>query len=290
MRSHHTMNIRRVPWQPTTIRRFLFLTVVGLLILISSTDLKPAQAQATLPAMTLVGNAVLLTDRLRLTIDHPVHTGAAWLVEKQQVQHGFTATVDWQITKTARQGAEGFAFVIHNADVPFPASAIGTGRNGLGYAGLSNSLAVEFDTVQNLPGDFGMGTRGDPNDNHISIQSRGKDTNNANTDFSLGFTTQTEPAIPLFTRGRHTAKIVYTPGNPDAPGHIAVYLDTMETPVLTANVNLAELLSLDKGSAWVGFTAATGRRAQFHDIYSFSFAPTQPSNQQRAGALEESTN
>jgi hypothetical protein len=280
------MNYR---WKPTMPQLAVFISLMGLLILLSGNAPQPAAAQATLPAMTLVGNAVLLTDRLRLTVDHPAHTGAAWLVEKQQVQDGFTATVDWQITKTAREGAEGFAFVIHNADVPFPASAIGTGRNGLGYAGLPNSLAVEFDTVQNLPGDFGMGTRGDPNDNHISIQSRGKEPNNANTDFSLGFTTQTEPAIPLFTRGRHTAKIVYTPGNPDAPGQIAVYLDNMETPVLTANVNLAELLSLDKGSAWVGFTAATGRRAQFHDIYSFSFAPTKPS-QQRAGAPEESTN
>jgi Bacterial lectin len=281
------MNYR---WKPTMPQLAVFISLMGLLILLSGNAPQPAAAQATLPAMTLVGNAVLLTDRLRLTVDHPAHTGAAWLVEKQQVQDGFTATVDWQITKTAREGAEGFAFVIHNADVPFPASAIGTGRNGLGYAGLPNSLAVEFDTVQNLPGDFGMGTHGDPNDNHISVQSRGKEANNANTDFSLGFTTQTEPAIPLFTRGRHTAKIVYTPGNPDAPGHIAVYLDNMETPVLTANVNLAELLSLDKGSAWVGFTAATGRRAQFHDIYSFSFAPTKPSQQQRAGAPEESTN
>jgi hypothetical protein len=280
------MNYR---WKPTMPQLAVFISLMGLLILLSGNAPQPAAAQATLPAMTLVGNAVLLTDRLRLTVDHPAHTGAAWLVEKQQVQDGFTATVDWQITKTAREGAEGFAFVIHNADVPFPASAIGTGRNGLGYAGLPNSLAVEFDTVQNLPGDFGMGTHGDPNDNHISVQSRGKEANNANTDFSLGFTTQTEPAIPLFTRGRHTAKIVYTPGNPDAPGQIAVYLDNMETPVLTANVNLAELLSLDKGSAWVGFTAATGRRAQFHDIYSFSFAPTKPS-QQRAGAPEESTN
>jgi Bacterial lectin len=281
------MNYR---WKPTMPQLAVFISLMGLLILLSGNAPQPAAAQATLPAMTLVGNAVLLTDRLRLTVDHPAHTGAAWLVEKQQVQDGFTATVDWQITKTAREGAEGFAFVIHNADVPFPASAIGTGRNGLGYAGLPNSLAVEFDTVQNLPGDFGMGTHGDPNDNHISVQSRGKEANNANTDFSLGFTTQTEPAIPQFTRGRHTAKIVYTPGNPDAPGHIAVYLDNMETPVLTANVNLAELLSLDKGSAWVGFTAATGRRAQFHDIYSFSFAPTKPSQQQRAGAPEESTN
>jgi hypothetical protein len=158
---------------------------------------------------------------------------------------------------------------------------LGGGENGLGYSGLPNSLAIEFDTVKNLPGDFDMGsrsdpndTRSDPNDNHISVQSRGKDANSANTDFSLGFTSQMEPAISLFTLGRHTTKIVYKPGDSGNPGNIAIYLDNMETPVLNANVNLEELLSLDEGKAWVGFTAATSRRSQTHDVLSFSFVGT----------------
>jgi hypothetical protein len=253
----------------------VFISLVGLLILMSGNATQPAQAQTTLPRFNLVNNAVLLEDRLRLTIEEPRQTGAAWLVEKQQVQSGFEATFDWQITKTARQGADGFAFVIHNANLPFPGFALGSGQNGIGYSGIPNSLAVEFDTVQNPPEDFGLGTKGDPNDNHTSVQSRGAEPNSANTDFSLGFTTQTEPAIPLFTVGRHTTKIVYKPGDQGNPGSIAIYLDNMERPILNAYVNLAELLNLDEGKAWVGFTAATGRRFQAHDILSFSFVGTE---------------
>jgi hypothetical protein len=146
--------------------------------------------------------------------------------------------------------------------------ALGGGRNGLGYSGIPNSLAVEFDTVQNPPADFALGTKGDPNENHVSVHTRGTEPNSANTDFSLGFTSQTTPAIPLFADGRvHTTKVAYMPGT------LRVFLDDMTKPVLTVPVDLGTKLSLDNGQAWVGLTAATGRRFQAHDILSFSFVP-----------------
>jgi Bacterial lectin len=267
------MNYR---WKTPKARLAVCISLVGLLILMSVNATQPAQAQNTLPQFTLVGNAVMHVDRLGLTVNERLHTGAAWLPDMQQVQNGFEATFDWQINRAnPRRGGDGFAFVIHNADLPSPGSALGGGRNGLGYSGIPNSLAVEFDTVQNPPIDFASGTQGDPNGNHISVQSRGIEPNSANTDFSLGLT-QAEPAIPLFTVGRHTTKIVYKPGN---PGNIAIYLDNMERPILNAHVNLAELLSLDEGKAWVGLTAATGGRVQAHDIYMFTFTSSEPAQQ-----------
>ena len=250
----------------------VFISLVGLLILMSGNATQPAQAQNTLPQFNLVGNAVMHEDRLGLTVNERLHTGAAWLPDKQQVQDGFEATFDWQINRAnPLRGAEGFAFVIHNADdQPFPHILIGEGRPGLGYQGIPNSLAVEFDTVQTPSADFGAGTLGDPNDNHISVQTWGMEPNNANTDFSLGFTTQGEPAIPLFADGsRHTTKLVYKPGN------LAIFLDDMTKPLMNASVDLGTTLRLDEGKAWVGFTAATGRRFQAHDIYSFSFTGTE---------------
>jgi lectin family protein len=268
------MNYR---WKTPKARLAVCISLVGLLILMSVNATQPAQAQNTLPQFTLVGNAVMHVDRLGLTVNERLQTGAVWLPEKQQVQNGFEATFDWQINRAnPRRGGDGFAFVIHNTDLPSPGSALGGGRNGLGYSGIPNSLAVEFDTVQNPPADFGLGTKGDPNENHVSVQTRGREANSANTDFSLGLTTQAEAAIPLFNVGRHTTKIVYKPGN---PGNIAIYLDNMERPILNAYVNLAELLSLDEGKAWVGLTAATGRRFQAHDIYMFTFASSEPAQQ-----------
>jgi Bacterial lectin len=136
----------------TTMRRLpVFISLVGLLILMSGNATQPAQAQNTLPQFNLVGNAIMHADRLDLTVNERLQTGAAWLPDKQQVQDGFEATFDWQINRAnPRRGADGFAFVIHNADdQPFPRILIGEWRPGLGYQGIPNSLAIEFDTVQN---------------------------------------------------------------------------------------------------------------------------------------------
>jgi Bacterial lectin len=207
-----------------------------------------------------------------LTGNEGLQTGAAWLPDKQQVQDGFEVAFGWQINRAnPRQGADGFAFVIHNADgQPFPHILIGEGRHGLGYQGIPNSVAVEFDTLQNPSADFGLGTLGDPNGNHISVQTRGTEPNNANTDFSLGYTTQGTPAIPLFADGRvHTTKVAYKPGT------LTIFLDDLTKPVLTVPVDLGTKLRLDEGKAWVGFTGATGRRFQAHDILSFSLVGTE---------------
>jgi hypothetical protein len=254
----------------------LFIALVSLLILVISLGgARLAVTQNSLPSFHLVGNTVMHADRLGLTVDQGLQTGAAWLLDKQQVQDGFTAEFQWQINRVnQRRGAEGFAFVIHNADgQPFPDILLGEGRHGLGYQGIPNSIAVEFDTVQTPIEDFGSG-KGDPNHNHISVQTRGTEPNNANTNYSLGFTTQGEPTIPLFANGsRHTTKIAYTPGT------LSIFLDDLTKPVLTVPLDLGATLRLDQEKAWVGLTAATGRRFQAHDIYSFSFVGTQTAQQ-----------
>ena len=246
-------------------------------MLLSNAALQPAQAQETMPTFRLVGNAVQhAPDRIGLTTDQAMHTGAAWLPEKQRLRDGFTITFDWQIRRPSnpRRGSDGFALVIHNAPVLFPEAALGDGRNHLGYGGLAKSLAIEFDTTKNLPIDFGGG-KGDPNDNHISVQSRGREPNNANSDFSLGLTTQTVPGLPLFVDGQpHTTTVVYTPSAADTPGNMRIFLDNKPTPVLNVAVNLDDPQILDAdGMAWVGFTAATGRHHQAHDILAFAIEP-----------------
>jgi hypothetical protein len=163
-------------WKTPKAWLFIFISLGGLLILLMGlTEAHPAAAQNALPQFNLVGNAIMHEDRLGLTVNQQLHTGAAWLPDKQQVQDGFTAEFQWQINRVnQRRGAEGFAFVIHNADgQPFPDILLGEGRHGLGYQGIPNSIAVEFDTVQTSIEDFGSG-KGDPNDNHISVQTRGR--------------------------------------------------------------------------------------------------------------------
>jgi peptide-N4-(N-acetyl-beta-glucosaminyl)asparagine amidase len=193
---------------------------------------------------------------VQLTADAPGQTGAAWLPAKQQVQDGFTATFAWQINRAQAVGGDGFAFVIQNNSE----TALGEGGSGMGYSGIANSLAVEFDTTQNPPEEWG-GTQGDPNANHLSVQSRGTLPNSADPTYSLGTTT----TIPALADGAiHQAQITYTPGS------LSIYLDGFTTPVLTVPVDLATTLELTDGEAWLGFTAATGGRSQAHAIRAFS--------------------
>jgi hypothetical protein len=239
----------------------LVVLLCGLFILLLHTGgIQSAAAQNNLPPLTLVGNAVLVENMLRLTADQKNQTGAAWLPAKQPVQGGFTATFDWQIFHVGAVGADGFAFVIQNASD----AALGAGGGGIGYSGTANSIAVEFDTTQNPPEEFG-GMRGDPNANHLSVQSRGTIPNSADPTYSLGTTT----TIPVLSDGNvHRAKVTYVPGT------LTIFLDDFTNPVLTVPVELATTLSLADGQAWVGFTAATGGRSQTHDISSFSFTGT----------------
>jgi hypothetical protein len=250
-------------WRITKGRLYLFIPLAGLLILVMSLGgIRPAVAQNNLPLLNLAGDAVLLEDRLRLTADQEGQTGAAWLPAKQSVQGGFETTFQWQISRSAQEaGADGFAFVVQNAS----GLALGDGGDGIGYSGIANSLAVEFDTLQNPPEEF-EGELGDPNDNHISVQSRGMLSNSADPSFSLGSTT----TVPFLGDGNvHTAKVVYVPGT------LTIFLDDLTSPVLIVRVDLGTTLSLDNGQAWVGFTAATGGRSQAHDILSFSFVGTE---------------
>ena len=211
----------------------------------------------------LVGSAQQIGDILRLTLSQHVlpigQSGAAWYTVKQSIENGFEISFQFQITDGAGVGggADGIAFVIQNSSV----SALGSSGGAIGYAtgfspGISNSLAVEFDTFC----DWFAYT--DPDNNHISVQTAGVESNNPDHAYSIGFTN----AIPNMKDGAvHSVKIEYIPGT------LSIYLDDLITPVLSTPVNLADILSLDNGSAWIGFTSATGDGYEIHDIVSWSF-------------------
>ena len=49
-------------------------------------------------------------------------------------------------------------------------------------------------------------------------------------------------------------------------------MDDLVNPLLTTTLDISTLLSLDNGSAWVGFTAGTGTAWQAQDIQDWSFS------------------
>ena len=105
--------------------------------------------------------------------------GQAWLGQRVPVTApgGFVTNFDLQITPGPSAGfpygADGASFIIQNSTPP---TNTGVGNptdlqgGGLGYNGISDSLAVEFDTFQNPE-------TSDPSDNFVSVNSGGTGAN-----------------------------------------------------------------------------------------------------------------
>jgi hypothetical protein len=173
--------------------------------------------------------------------------GAAWFAEAVPVEGGFVTAFVFQLEMYSWfTVGDGFAFVVQGGDT----EALGV---GIGYDGMPNSLAVEFDTLKEDWLDDPRNNVADAPDllgNHVAVHTRGVLANDTHTDASLGWANI--EGFYMADRVAHVALIVYQ------PGELRVYVDDFDTPALTVNVDLAETLTLDGGKAYVGFTASSG--------------------------------
>jgi hypothetical protein len=273
------------------ISRFVIVAAVAVLVLAGSVVPVLAQSPSfsdfsSTTNLTLNPDAgIFNTNVLRLTPAVTDRRGSAWFNVLQPVAGGFTTTFTFQITDhnptENNFPADGLAFVIQNAAAG--TAALGGGGGGIGYDGIPNSLAVEFDTFAN----FGPGPNNDPNGNHVGVQSCGTDPNSADhlathgDSVSCNLGLQSSLPIILANGGVHTAKIEYTsPAECDGcNGVLQVTLDGVDLFTLTGEnqispLDLSTLLSLGSGgTALVGFTAATGAFEENNDILSWTFTP-----------------
>jgi len=233
---------------------------------------------------------------LRLTTANTNQHGSAWFNLQQPLSTGFTTAFQFQISSTnacigCAFPADGMALVIQND--PAATGALGYtgdgqnmsyGNNDVSTASgpgnaITNSLAIELDTFLNS-------NYSDPNGNHIAVQSCGP--NNASTltpnsadhnyvcpDGNLAkLALQTLPSgMSLSDGNKHTITVNYLPpGNcASSCNNLAIYLDS--TLILQTTLNIATQLNLTgNGSAYIGFTAATGSLVENNDIVSWSFS------------------
>ena len=181
---------------------------------------------------------------LRLTAGGFRQAGSAWAKTKLNLNESFESQFKVYLHHT-QPGADGIAFLVQD-DGP---RALGGWGGGIGYRGIRNSVAVEFDTFQNST---------DPSSNHLAVVLHG----NPDVHASVG-----EPSIPLYGRP-FWARVNY-----DAATHdLRVYVKSLragaeEQLALETTVDLAD--GVGASSAWVGFTAATGGAYTKQDIYSW---------------------
>ena len=229
-------------------------------------------APIDMSTMTLAGVASPITGGVRLVSSTtPNSGGVAWTASKLPTGLGFRSTFNFQLGA----GGEGFAFVIQNAG----AGARGSDGPNLDYAGIPDSLAVEFDTHVDA-------AESDPPYEHISVHSAFTQPNSASESFSLGASgngpgTNGNPPYQFDDGKVHTAMITYAPGAPNGSiyGWLRVFVDNALVPAAQAQIADADFQSmLTSGNAWVGFTSSTGTGAAANaDITNFAFAGVVPS-------------
>lgn len=188
---------------------------------------------------------------LRLTPNVNSSRGSAWNTTSYNFR-SFSTQFDFLIGPSSGGGADGFTFSVIDATTHNPNTALGGGGGGLGYLGLNNSFAVEFDTWNN-------GSIDGFNANHVGINQNGDINSLARQ--NLPFLLETTNA-----NNWHTANISF-----DASGLLSVDIDGTNW--------LSHTLSGYSNNVYFGFTAATGaaRDGHYIDNWSMSIDVPEPS-------------
>jgi Legume lectin domain len=276
------------------IMRFVTLAAIAVLLVVAGSTTARAQSCPTSPnylpdfssnqtCLTLNGTtpgypgfytAVSGTGTvLRLTPNSTFTAGSAWFSTQQTVGTGtFSTTFTFQLSGSNTQygPADGIAFVIQNSPPP-GTNALGPDGCGIGFGddtsgctlstgGIPNSLTVELNTFLNQ----GI----DPSNNDITIQNCSGTLPNS-VDPSCTVAVNSNLPSTMADGNIHTVTINYS-------GPATKLLD-----VILDNVDLfpggvffdLTTIGLNSGSAWVGFTAATGGGDDNQDILSWTFTP-----------------
>lgn len=269
-------------------------------------------------------------NRIRLTPAAPARRGSIWYKTMQTVTHGFETTfrfqlsarnrfcrqkvqahadqmkgvaltyhydeclrMEWNSTEWTERayglgGGDGFAFVIQGEGP----TAVGRSGNELGYGGITDSVAIEFDMYNNKELE-------DVNDMHVAVHTGGCRLENSGSSATLLSSYSQLRGTNRFLQDGdyHTAKIQYSPGvdfNPDTQpnwsssahlqqfvksdgiGTLRVFVDDMATAVINVPLSLKYAMRLTGGQAYVGFTASTGSMWQNQDILEWKFLEYHP--------------
>ncbi|MCQ8185344.1 L-type lectin-domain containing protein [Parvularcula maris] len=197
-------------------------------------------APVSFPSMTTNGVATTSQTEIVLTNNGGNQAGSAWTT-------GYTVdastTFSASFSFVSNGEADGITFTVQGEGP----SAIGQSGGNLGYLGITDAVAVEFDTFDNGPG----GRYGDPNGNHISI---------------IDGSTVGATATPSFTIEGSATRYGWVEYDGATLSVFASDSAARPTaPILTQLIDLTDLGSV----VYFGFTGGTGSDVSRQTILSF---------------------
>ena len=136
-----------------TVASFLFLNTVN--------GIQQAQQEELTYDFTLNSDALFISDTvIQLTDALYGQSGSAWHMNQLDISSSFYFNISLFLGCN-NSGADGIAFSLQQVS-----TAVGSAGGGMGYAGISPALTVEFDTYSN-------GQHSDPSYDHIGINANG---------------------------------------------------------------------------------------------------------------------
>jgi hypothetical protein len=206
---------------------------------------------SSVAGLTLNGDAAQSGNVLRVVPNVDSQEGTAFLTTAVpfDATTGFSTAFEFNIATDVNDVTDGFTFLLQND--PAGAAALGGVGQGLGYTGLTPSVAVVF--------------RG-RNPNLIGVITGGLDPADASIDFKpAGYYTGTEGE---FYNKNEFAWIDYNPMSTV----LSVFLSTTSTKPATAIMSTTVDIFGTLGSqAFVGFSAGNGGAFGDQDILNWSF-------------------
>ncbi len=184
-------------------------------------------------------------DCFRITPNLTSQSGSVWYLNQVDISKPFDLYFDIFLG-CSNGGADGMAFVLQQVS-----TSVGSLGGGLGYQGITPSVAIEFDTYRN-------GNNGDPVADHIAIQSNGNVNHGSTTNNLAG------PVPVLANSGNvedcnfHTLRITWDTTNYT----LRVFFDCALRLSYTGNI-IANIFNNNPRVFW-GFTAATGAATNEH--------------------------
>ncbi len=215
-------------------------------------------------SLTCVGAATsLASGELRVTPSSG-GSGAGYSTTAVALGAGATFSTTFQFRMSRAGGidpADGFTFVLAKA-----ADGLGGAGGGMGYYGVPNSVAIEFDTFNN--GETG-------GSNHVGLDINGSlNSNPVSSPYGVSscrLFDNSYLADGCMSNGKVWSAYVNYDGTTQKL-NVSVQQEGLALIQLITDYTIDIASYLDSDAAYVGFTAATGSGVQNHDILNWRLA------------------